>query len=66
MLNQQHGALCCLGPSPRGGILNGYSPVNPVCGSGVKGLPSQATERLFKSVQGVNFTWVALYPRQNN
>lgn len=46
MLNQQHGALCCLGPSPRGGILNGYSPVNPVCGSGVKGLPSHAIEMI--------------------
>lgn len=54
MLNQHPDMLCCLGLSPKGDILDSYSRVNPMCGSGVKGLSSHAIEKLFKSAEGVN------------
>lgn len=54
MLNQHPDVLCCLSLSPGGDILDSYSRVNLVCGSGVKGLSSHAIEKLFESAEGVN------------
>lgn len=54
MLNQHPDVLSCRSLSPKGDILNNYSQVNPVCGSGVKDLSSHDTEKLFESAEGAN------------
>lgn len=59
VLNQHPNALCCLGLSPKGAILDSYSQANPACGSGVKVLSSHAIEKLFKSAEGVTLKWIA-------